>query len=95
MSYINVDKIVDALIDPLRHCLCDKDPYVRKTAAISVSKLYMYDKALVESEGFIDLLRNLLLDGNPTVRILPILLAYSSLCYLYMILFTHHFFLIK
>ncbi|RHZ77649.1 hypothetical protein Glove_174g178 [Diversispora epigaea] len=67
MSYINVDKIVDALVDPLRHCLRDRDPYVRKTAAIAVAKLYMHDKVLVESEGFIDLLRNLLIDGNPTV----------------------------
>ncbi|CAG8535799.1 7022_t:CDS:10 [Acaulospora colombiana] len=67
MGYINVDKIVDALIDPLRHCLRDQDPYVRKTAAIAVAKLYMYDKGLVESEGFIDLLRDLLADANPTV----------------------------
>ncbi|CAG8481907.1 10868_t:CDS:10 [Acaulospora morrowiae] len=47
MGYINVDKIVDALVDPLRHCLRDQDPYVRKTAAITVAKLYMHDKELV------------------------------------------------
>ncbi len=67
MGYINVDKIVNALIDPLRHSLRDQDPYVRKTAAITVAKLYMHDKALVENEGFIDILRDLLTDSNPTV----------------------------
>lgn len=68
MGYIQVEKIVDILVDPLRHCLRDRDPYVRKTAAICVGKLYMYDNILVESEHFIDMLRDLLTDANPTVR---------------------------
>ncbi|CAG8552470.1 11386_t:CDS:2, partial [Racocetra persica] len=67
MGYINVDKIVDALVDPLRSCLRDRDPYVRKTSATAVAKLYMHDQVLVESEGFIDLLRDMLADSNPTV----------------------------
>ncbi|CAG8433010.1 6312_t:CDS:2 [Ambispora gerdemannii] len=67
MGYINVEKVVDALIEPLRHCLRDQDPYVRKTAAITVAKLYMYDRSLVEGDGFIDMLRDLLADANPTV----------------------------
>ncbi|KAL0079834.1 adaptin N terminal region-domain-containing protein [Phycomyces blakesleeanus] len=67
MGYIQVEKIVDCLVDPLRHCLRDRDPYVRKTAAICVAKLYMYDNVLVESEHFIDMLRELLTDPNPTV----------------------------
>lgn len=69
MGYIQVEKIVDVLIDPLRHCLRDRDPYVRKTAATCVAKLYMYDKVLVESEHFVDMLRDLLGDPNPTVKI--------------------------
>ncbi|CAG8803215.1 2531_t:CDS:2, partial [Gigaspora rosea] len=48
MGYINVDKIIDALVDPLRRCLRDKDPYVRKTSAMAVAKLYMHDHELVE-----------------------------------------------
>ncbi|PKY37633.1 putative beta-adaptin [Rhizophagus irregularis] len=67
MGYINVEKIVDALAGPLKRCLKDQDPYVRKTAAITVAKLYMHNKGLVENEGFIDLLRDLLADSNPTV----------------------------
>ena len=72
MGYIQVEKIVDVLIDPLRHSLTDKDPYVRKTAAICVAKLYMYDKLLVETENFIDMLRDLLMDPNPTVMIITV-----------------------
>lgn len=68
MGYIQVEKIVDVLVDPLRHSLRDKDPYVRKTAATCVAKLYMYDRVLVESERFVDMLRDLLADPNPTVR---------------------------
>lgn len=68
MGYIQVEKIIDCLVDPLSHCLRDQDPYVRKTAAICVAKLYMYDRALVENERFIEKLRDLLNDPNPTVR---------------------------
>lgn len=67
MGYIQVEKIIDCLVDPLSHCLRDQDPYVRKTAAICVAKLYMYDRGLVESERFIEKLRDLLNDPNPTV----------------------------
>ncbi|KAG0801948.1 hypothetical protein G6F22_000747 [Rhizopus arrhizus] len=67
MGYIQVEKIVDVLVDPLRHSLKDRDPYVRKTAAICVAKLYMYDKVLVESEHFVNMLKDLLADPNPTV----------------------------
>ncbi|CAG8457306.1 15834_t:CDS:2 [Funneliformis mosseae] len=67
MGYLNVDKIVEALVEPLQHALKDQDPYVRKTAAITVAKLYMHNKTLVENEGFIDKLRDLLTDPNPTV----------------------------
>ncbi|KAJ3064701.1 AP-2 complex subunit beta, partial [Quaeritorhiza haematococci] len=67
MGYINVDKITDCLCEPLRHCLSDRDPYVCKTAAICVAKLHMYDKHLVESEGFLEKLYALVDHDNPTV----------------------------
>ncbi|KAG8996009.1 hypothetical protein FRB94_004550 [Tulasnella sp. JGI-2019a] len=67
MAYIPVPSVTMALIDPLRHCLRDGDPYVRKTAAICVAKLYVYDPKLVDKEGFITMLRDLLADPNPTV----------------------------
>lgn len=67
MSYIAVPSVLEALLEPLHHCLKDNDPYVRKTAAICVAKLYAHDKRIVESERFIDNLRDLLADSNPTV----------------------------
>ncbi|KXS21086.1 putative beta-adaptin [Gonapodya prolifera JEL478] len=67
MSYINVDKIIDQLADPLHHCLKDSDPYVKKTAAVCVGKLDMHDPHLVEREGFLDSVRELLNDSNATV----------------------------
>ena len=57
MSYIQVPSVLLALIEPLRHCLKDRDPYVRKTAAICVAKLYVHDRRLVEKEGFINSLQ--------------------------------------
>lgn len=60
-------QVIHALVDPLRHALKDSDPYVRKTAAICVAKIYMLDKRLVERENFVNALRDLLADANPTV----------------------------
>ncbi|KAJ2216865.1 hypothetical protein EV179_000899 [Coemansia sp. RSA 487] len=67
MGYIYVDRVIDSLIDPLRHCLRDRDPYVRKTAAMAVLKLSMFDRTLVEDERFLDMLKDLLADSNPSV----------------------------
>lgn len=67
MSYIHVPAALSALLDPLRHSLKDADPYVRKTAAICVAKLYMHDRKIVDRQGFIGMLRDLLADANATV----------------------------
>ncbi|KAJ2809110.1 hypothetical protein H4R20_000350 [Coemansia guatemalensis] len=67
MGYIYVERVLESLIDPLRHCLRDRDPYVRKTAAMAVLKLYMFDRSLVEEERFLDMLKDLLADSNPSV----------------------------
>ncbi|KAI8870138.1 Adaptor protein complex beta subunit [Ramicandelaber brevisporus] len=67
MSYIYSDKVVAALVDPLRRCLRDADPYVRKTAALCVAKLWVYDRALVDEEQFINMVKDLLVDSNPSV----------------------------
>lgn len=45
----------------------DDDPYVRKTAAICVAKLYDINAELVEDRGFVDALKDLLSDNNPMV----------------------------
>ena len=41
--------------------------YVRKTAAVSVAKLHDINATLVEDQGFLDMLRDLLSDSNPMV----------------------------
>jgi vesicle coat complex subunit len=45
----------------------DEDPYVRKTAAICVAKLHDINPNLVEDQGFVELLSDLLSDSNPMV----------------------------
>eukprot|EP00095_Tigriopus_kingsejongensis_P007970 maker-scaffold135_size322082-snap-gene-2.12 protein:Tk07970 transcript:maker-scaffold135_size322082-snap-gene-2.12-mRNA-1 annotation:"ap-2 complex subunit beta" len=67
MGCIRVDKITEYLCEPLRKCLKDEDPYVRKTAAVSVAKLHDINAALVEEQGFLDSLKDLLSDSNPMV----------------------------
>jgi len=67
MGCIRVDKITEYLCEPLRHCLKDTDPYVRKTAAVCVAKLYDINPDLVEGQGFLDILNDLLADSNPMV----------------------------
>lgn len=67
MGCIRVEKITEYLCDPLAKCLEDSDPYVKKTAAICVAKLYDISPELVEDRGFLDMLRNLLSDSNPMV----------------------------
>ncbi|KIL69710.1 hypothetical protein M378DRAFT_156936 [Amanita muscaria Koide BX008] len=67
MSYIPTPVVMEALTEPLRHCLKDRDPYVRKTAAICVAKLYAADPRRAEKGGFVEKLRDLMLDTNATV----------------------------
>ena len=67
MGCIRVDKITEYLCEPLRKCLKDEDPYVRKTAAVAVAKLHDINANLVEEQGFLDSLRDLLGDSNPMV----------------------------
>jgi len=67
MSYIPIPVVTEAMTEQLRHCLKDKDPYVRKTAAICVAKLYATDPRRAERGGFVEMLRDLLVDPNATV----------------------------
>ena len=70
MTSIPLPSIISAVVDPLRHGLKDSDPYVRKTAALSVAKLYSTPPGratLDRSPHFIGALRDLLADSNPTV----------------------------
>ncbi|RDX49052.1 Adaptor protein complex beta subunit [Lentinus brumalis] len=67
MGCLRAEKIIDYLCDPLQKCLKDDNPYVRKTAALCVAKLYDLKPELVNENGFLDQLRDMIADSNPMV----------------------------
>ncbi|EER19471.1 AP-2 complex subunit beta-1, putative [Perkinsus marinus ATCC 50983] len=67
MGCIRLDQICEYLLEPLRRCCRDQDPYVRKTAAICVSKVWEINPEVVEDQGFIEVLRDMTGDRNPVV----------------------------
>lgn len=67
MASIKVDGIIEYLCEPLRKCLQDKNSFVRKTAALSVAKLYNMNAQLVVDQGFLEQLKELLSDTYPMV----------------------------
>lgn len=67
MGCLRADKILDYISDPLRKCLSDDNPYVRKTAAICVAKLYDLKPSLAIENGFVSHLAQLISDANPMV----------------------------
>jgi vesicle coat complex subunit len=70
MGYIQVEKTQETIIEPLRRALRDSDPYVRKTAATGVAKIFALEPNTVFSSGLIEALKDLVNDANPTVRAL-------------------------
>jgi len=67
MGCIRVDKIVDYMEEPLRKTLKDESPYVRKTAAICVAKLFDINPTLCLENGFLEILQEMIGDPNPMV----------------------------
>ncbi|GIX61013.1 beta adaptin [Babesia caballi] len=79
MGCIRLAAITEYLVEPLKRCYVDPDPYVRKTAATCIAKLYGTSSVggvptvagispqLVTEEGFIDVLEKMMSDRNPTV----------------------------
>ncbi len=66
--FYRAEKIIDYLCDPLQKCLRDENPYVRKTAALCVAKLYDLKPELVIENGFLEQLHEMIADSNPMVR---------------------------
>ncbi|POR39264.1 AP complex subunit beta [Tolypocladium paradoxum] len=67
MGCIRVDKMVDYMEEPLRKTLRDESPYVRKTAAICVAKLFDLNPSMCIENGFLESLQELIADPNPMV----------------------------
>lgn len=78
MGCLRAEKIVDYLCDPLQKCLRDENPYVRKTAALCVAKLYDLKPDLVRENGFLDTLREMIADTNPMVRVCLLVFTVAS-----------------
>jgi len=76
MGCIRLDQMTEYLLEPLRKSCRDTDPYVRKTATICIAKLFDLSPQLVEEQGFIEILRQMLTDANPMV----VANAVASLC---------------
>ena len=67
MGCIRVDTIAEYLCEPLHKCLKDEDPHVSKTAAVYVAKLHDINAQMVEDQGFLGSLWDLIADSNPVV----------------------------
>jgi vesicle coat complex subunit len=67
MGCLRVEEITNYLCEPLRKCLRDDNPYVRKTAAICVAKLYDLNPQLTVDNGFVSTLQDMISDSNPVV----------------------------
>ncbi|KAI8367849.1 adaptin N terminal region-domain-containing protein [Choanephora cucurbitarum] len=67
MGCLRVDKIIDYLTEPLRKCLKDENPYVRKTAAVCVAKLYDLNSELAVEQDFVNSVKDMVSDVNPMV----------------------------
>lgn len=67
MGWIRIEKIAQYLCESLKDCLIDDDPYVKKTAALSVAKIFHIMPDHTKEFGFIKLLQGLLQDGNAIV----------------------------
>lgn len=67
MSVLRAEKILNYLASPLSKCLKDENPYVRKTAALCVAKVFDLKPEMCIEYGFIETLRDLIGDGNPMV----------------------------
>lgn len=67
MGCIRIERITEYLCESLKDCLNDDDPYVKKTAALAVAKLFQTSPRLVKDHSFTKVLQNMLNDGNAIV----------------------------
>lgn len=67
MGCIRVAKMVDYMEIPLSRTLKDDNPYVRKTAAICVAKLFDLNPEMCVEYDFLNSLKKLISDSNPAV----------------------------
>ncbi|KAJ3350612.1 AP-1 complex subunit beta-1 [Entophlyctis luteolus] len=69
LGCLRVEKVVDYLMEPLKKSLKDDDPYVRKTSALCVAKIFDLNPMICIDNGLISSLQEMLSDRNPMVRL--------------------------
>ena len=68
MGCLRVHKLNEYLLEPLKIALNDQEPYVRKTAALCIPKVYEVSPDRVNDHGVIELMLSLLQkEGNALV----------------------------
>ena len=67
MGKFKIEAIAEHMVIPIKQRLNDKDPYVRKTAALAVAKLFDTIPESVENSGAFEILKKMLRDSNPMV----------------------------
>ncbi|QDZ21841.1 subunit beta of AP-1 complex [Chloropicon primus] len=67
LTSTRVEHMAGEMVEPVRVGLHDADPFVRKTAALSVAKVFDVSPEVVESGNLISELTELLGDANPHV----------------------------
>jgi vesicle coat complex subunit len=67
MCRIRLESVAEHMVIPLKKCLHDPDPYVRKTVAFGIAKLYDIIPEVVENAQLFAELLELLRDDNPMV----------------------------
>lgn len=68
MGCIRIERILDYVIEPLRRGIRDSSPYVRKTSALCIAKIFDLNAEVSEDCGFLEALQELLMtDSNPMV----------------------------
>jgi AP-1 complex subunit beta-1 len=67
MGCIGIEEFLIHLCEPLKESMNDEDPYVRKTAALCVAKIYEISPKKVMENKLIEKLEDLISDGNGMV----------------------------
>ncbi|KNE69059.1 hypothetical protein AMAG_13930 [Allomyces macrogynus ATCC 38327] len=67
MGYITTPEMLDSMCDALRAATKDDDPFVRKTAVVGISKLFINSADMCQREGFLETLSEMVYDANGAV----------------------------
>ncbi|EPY26960.1 AP-1 complex subunit beta-1 [Strigomonas culicis] len=67
MLCLRVPDVVEYTLEPLRRAMVDTDPYVRKTAAIGIGKIFHHEMEIFYNQSFANDLVKLLKDTYPIV----------------------------